>query len=157
MKTIVIGDREYAVSRADASDLAELVALLSDDVLGAERESSDLAPYSEAFQAIDADPNQLLVVVHDESGQLVATMQLTLFPGLSRRGATRLQIEAVRVAPSVRGGGLGAAMIDWAHEYGRQHGARIAQLTSDARRTDAHRFYERLGYVDSHVGFKFEL
>lgn len=96
-------------------------------------------------------------MVRDEAGTTVGTMQLSLIPGLSRGGATRLQIEAVRVAAATRGSGLGRAMIAWAHGYGRRHGADLAQLTSDKTRRDAHRFYEGLGYVASHEGFKLEL
>ena len=81
-------------------------------------------------------------------------MQLTLVSGLARAASKRLQIEAVRLAPDARGGGLGTALFDWAHEYGRQHGAAIAQLTSDKSRTDAHRFYDKVGYTASHEGFK---
>jgi hypothetical protein len=83
-----------------------LVDLLADDVLGRSRETSDLAPYLAAFAEIDADPRQLLVVVRDEADAVVGTMQLTLLPGLSRGGSTRLQIEAVRLASGVRRGGL---------------------------------------------------
>ncbi len=85
---------------------------------------------------------------------VVGTMQLPLVPGFSRAGAKRLQIEAVRLAHDARGSGLGTALFDWAHEYGRQHGATIAQLTSDKSRTDAHRFYNKVGYAASHEGFK---
>ena len=81
-------------------------------------------------------------------------MQLTLVPGLARQGAKRLQIEAVRLASGTRGRGLGTALFDWAHEYGRKQGATLAQLTSDKTRTDAHRFYDGLGYRASHQGYK---
>lgn len=133
------------------------MALLADDVLGAERESSDLEPYLAAFHQIDRDPQQLLVAVRDAHGRVVGTMQLTLIPGLSRGGATRLQIEAVRLSSDVRGTGLGTALFAWAHDYGRRHGATLAQLTSDRSRTDALRFYERLGYAASHEGLKLPL
>ncbi len=154
VNTLFVGERRFAVTRARASDVAALVELLADDVLGKDRESSELDPYFAAFAEIDEDPHQLLVAVRDDAGVVVGTMQLTLLPGLARGGAKRLQIEAVRLAPSVRGGGLGTALFEWAHEYGRQHGAIVAQLTSDKSRTDAHRFYGRLGYTASHEGFK---
>jgi GNAT superfamily N-acetyltransferase len=92
--------------------------------------------------------------VSDHDGVLVGTMQLTLIPGLSRGGTKRLQIEAVRLASDTRGTGLGTALFEWAHAFGKQHGATIAQLTTDKRRVDAHRFYERLGYQASHEGLK---
>ena len=157
MDTLDLSGRRFTLHRAVEGDLPELVALLADDVLGRERESDDLAPYEQALALIDRDPNQLLLAVRDEEGAMAATMQLTLMPSLSRGGAMRLQIEAVRVAGSARGGGLGTALFTWAHDWGRAHGATLAQLTTDASRTDAQRFYERLGYVPSHVGCKLPL
>ncbi|MGO2360665.1 MAG: GNAT family N-acetyltransferase [Brachybacterium tyrofermentans] len=154
MQTLDLDGWIFSLYRAGAGDVPEIVALLADDVLGRERESSDLEPYVRAFARIDADENQLLVAVRDEAEKIVATMQLTLMPSLSRGGATRLQIEAVRVDSTVRGAGLGSALFQWAQEWGREQGATLAQLTTDAARVDAHRFYERLGYVPSHVGFK---
>nr|WP_240312489.1 GNAT family N-acetyltransferase [Janibacter anophelis] len=134
-----------------------MVALLADDELGASRESDDIAHYERVFDAIARDRGQYLAVVCDEHDAVVATMQLSIVPGLTRNGATRLLIEGVRVASGERSGGLGAAMFGWAHEHGRSHGAVLAQLTTDAVRTRAHAFYERLGYEASHVGFKREL
>lgn len=154
MHTLELAGRRFALRSAVAADLPELVALLADDVLGRERESVDPAPYEQAFALIERDPNQLLLAVLDEEEVLVATMQLTLIPSLSRGGAIRLQLEAVRVAGSARGSGLGTALFSWAHEWGREQGATLAQLTTDGSRTDAQRFYERLGYEASHVGFK---
>lgn len=154
MQTFDLDGRTFSLHRARADDVPALVALLADDVLGREREGSDLAPYESAFARIDADENQLLVAVRDEAGKIVATMQLSLMPSLSRGGATRLQIEAVRVEASTRGAGLGGALFEWAQDWGREQGATLVQLTTDAARVDAHRFYERLGYTPSHVGFK---
>ncbi|MEC5178994.1 GNAT family N-acetyltransferase [Arthrobacter sp. CG_A4] len=84
-------------------------------------------------------------------------MQLTFIPGLARAGATRLQIEAVRVHSGLRGNGLGGAMMTWAFAEGRRRGARLIQLTSDQSRPAAHRFYERMGFEASHLGFKLTL
>ncbi len=84
-------------------------------------------------------------------------LQLTFIPGLSRRGAWRANIEAVRVASHLRGQGIGARLMDEAHQVARKRGCRLAQLTSDKQRADAHRFYERLGYAPSHTGFKLVL
>lgn len=148
----------YVVGRATRSDVAGIVALLHDDPVAAGRETpDDLAPYLAAFDRVDADPAQLLVVVHDEDGRLAATLQLTTVPGLSRAGATRVLVEAVRVAPRRRGSGLGSALLAWVDRWAVAQGASLVQLTSDVRRTDARRFYERLGYVASHVGLKKEL
>jgi len=154
---IVLAGRRFDVERARVQDLPALVALLTDDPLGSQRESSDLAVYERAFEAIDRDPNQYLAAVRDPAGAVVGTMQLTLIPGLSRGATTRIQIEAVRVTDSARGAGLGAAMFAWAHDYGRRHGAGLAQLTTDKTRRDAHRFYQRLGYAATHEGLKLAL
>ncbi|WP_368861624.1 N-acetyltransferase family protein [Actinospica durhamensis] len=139
---------------ARAEDVEGIVALLADDVLGAQRETpDDLAPYREAFARLETDPNQTLLVA-ERDGRLVGCLQLTVIPGLARRGTTRSIIEAVRVSSDERGGGLGSRMITWAVEESRRLGVDLVQLTSDRSRTDAHRFYERLGFVPSHVGFK---
>ncbi|MFP8963900.1 GNAT family N-acetyltransferase [Streptomyces nanhaiensis] len=148
---------DFGIRPATADDLGAIVDMLADDPLGARRESpGDLAPYREAFEEIAADPHQHLVVAV-RGGRVVGTLQLTVVPGLSRRGASRALIEAVRVHSGERGGGLGARLIEWAVEEARRLGCALVQLTSDATRTDAHRFYERLGFTASHVGFKLAL
>lgn len=154
MDSITVDEARFDLCRAVEADLPALVELLADDPLGAARETTTMAPYLAAFREIDADDHQLLLVVRSETTEIVGTMQLTLVPGLARGGAKRLLIEAVRLGADVRGGGLGAALFDWAHGYGRDRGAHLAQLTSDKSRTDAHRFYRRLGYEPSHEGFK---
>jgi GNAT superfamily N-acetyltransferase len=149
-----LGDRTYRVQRAARSDAADLVALLADDEIGRTREGAELARYEAAYDAIARDPAQYLAAVRDEAGRIVATMQLTVIPGLSRGGTTRLQIEGVRVAASARGQGLGTAMLAWAHDHGRARGATLAQLATDTERTRARKFYAGLGYADTHAGLK---
>jgi GNAT superfamily N-acetyltransferase len=129
---------------------------MADDVISAGRESADLAPYERAFARIDADPDQLLVVgeVDDEPA---CTLQLTVIPGLARGGALRGQVEAVRVRSDLRSRGIGDALLRWAADELRARGCAVAQLTTDKRRLDAHRFYARLGWVNSHEGFKLQL
>lgn len=144
----------YAVRRAKPDDLPAIVALLTDDVLGRNRESGEQDAYRAAFDEISADSNQFLAVVEGEESTPIATMQLTLIPGLSRGAAKRLQIESVRVASSARDSGLGTALFRWAEDHARAHGATLLQLTTDKQRVDAHRFYDQLGYVASHVGYK---
>lgn len=148
----------YVVARATAGQVPQIVGLLADDKLGAGRERpADDPAYADAFRAIDADPNQLLVAVLDADRQVVGTLQLTFVPGLSRGGALRAQIESVRVASSERGSGLGTKVFEWAIGYSRDHGARLLQLTSDKSRSSAIAFYERLGFVASHEGMKLAL
>src|SRR5690606_37172183 len=100
-------------------------------------ESDALDRYEAAFDVIARDSAQYLAVVRDEAERVVATMQLSMIPGLSRAGTTRLQIEGIRVAAAHRSAGLGAAMLEWAHRHGRARGATLAQLTTDATRDRA--------------------
>ncbi|MFD9426294.1 MULTISPECIES: GNAT family N-acetyltransferase [unclassified Streptomyces] len=148
---------DLEIRPAVGGDLAAVVAMLADDPLGAQRESpDDLTPYRAAFQRLAEDPNQHLVVAVRED-RVVGTLQLTVVPGLSRRGATRSIIEGVRIHGDERGSGLGTQLIQWAVDESRRQECQLVQLTSDVTRTDAHRFYERLGFTASHVGFKLTL
>ena len=141
------------IRKARAEDLPALAALLADDPLGASRESADSGAYEAAFQDIDADPNQFLAVA-EMGGAIVGTLQLTFIPGLSRGGMLRAQIEAVRVASGQRSAGLGEKLFEWAADEARRRGAGLLQLTTDKSRPDAHRFYDRLGFEASHIGYK---
>jgi GNAT superfamily N-acetyltransferase len=147
--------------RATHQDLTAIIGLLSDDPISASRgdtaRAEDRPAYERAFEAIDGDPAQRLLVATSTEGEVLATMQLTVIPGLARLGASRLQIEAVRVRADQRSRGIGGAMIRWAMDAAPELGARLVQLTSDAARADAHRFYERLGFTASHVGFKYNV
>ncbi|MFJ9039807.1 GNAT family N-acetyltransferase [Streptomyces sp. NPDC102406] len=148
---------DLEIRAASAEDVPAIVAMLADDPLGARRESpDDLTPYLAAQARLSADPNQHLVVAVRQ-GRVVGTLQLTVVPGLSRKGATRSIIEGVRIHADERGSGLGTRLIEWAIEESRRQDCQLVQLTSDATRTDAHRFYERLGFTASHVGFKLAL
>ena len=148
---------DFEIRRATEADLPAIVAMLADDALGATRESPDeLTPYRAAFEALAADPQQHLVVAVRE-GRTVGTLQLTVIPGLSRRGSTRSIIEGVRIHAEARGSGLGTQLIEWAVAESRTLGCQLVQLTTDATRIDAHRFYERLGFEASHLGFKLQL
>lgn len=147
------------IRRAERSELKAILALLADDELGAQREKvSDPIPaeYAAAFEAIERDPNQFLAVMVD-GDEVVGTLQLTFIPGLARGGARRGQIEAVRVARNRRSEGLGERLFEWAIEQCRARGCRLVQLTTDRQREDAHRFYDRLGFVPSHIGYKLTL
>jgi GNAT superfamily N-acetyltransferase len=148
---------ETRIRQATREDVESIVRLLIDDQLGAARDSTDdLGPYLKAFEEIDADRNQLLMVAED-AGEVIGTFQLTIIPGLARGGALRGQIEAVRVRSDQRGTGLGGRLMAWAIDDSRRRGCALVQLTSDQSRADAHRFYARLGFVASHQGFKLAL
>ena len=147
------------VRRALRADLPDIVRLLADDPLGQSREQyRDPLPesYYEAFERIDADPRVELVVAEID-GEIVGTLQLMFLPHLTRGGGMRGQIEAVRVDERYRNRGLGRYLMAWAIDRAREQGCRMVQLTTNAARVDAHRFYERLGFVGSHVGMKLEL
>ena len=161
LAALEVPGHRVVLRRATAEDLPDLVALLAADPLGKQREDAAgtpdaLGPYRAAFAAITADPAHLLVAAVD-GGRLIGTLQLSFLPGLARRGARRAQIEAVRVRESARNLGVGAWMIGWAIGESRRRGCALVQLTTDKRRGEAHRFYERLGFVPSHEGMKLVL
>ncbi len=150
---------EIIFRKAQLADVSAIIALLADDVLGRLREdpSTPTDPrYLEAFHAISADPNQLLAVAVS-GDEIIGTLQLTFIQGLARKGAWRAQIEAVRIARSQRGTGFGKKMFAWAIEQCKEKGCHLVQLTTDKTRTDAHRFYEKLGFEASHLGYKLSL
>lgn len=160
LATLRTSGSTVSLRRAVVADVPSIVELLIDDPLGLAREGGDgpdaMRPYVRAFEAVDGDPAHLLVVAED-GGRVVATLQLSFIPGLARRGALRAQVEGVRVHPDRRNGGLGRALLLWARDEAERRGCALIQLTSDKQRADAHRFYTRLGYVPSHEGFKLEL
>ena len=144
--------------RATRDDADGLIALLADDPISAARgdvaSDDDRAAYASALSEILADPSNDLLVVQ-LGNAVVGTLQLTSIPGMTRRGSRRLLVEAVRVSSALRSSGIGSAVMRWVADAAAPalHAAMV-QLTSDAARTEAHRFYERLGYTGSHVGFK---
>lgn len=141
---------------ATRDDVQHIVAMLADDTLGAQREKYEHPlpeSYYQAFRQIDRDPNHELVVLEDD-GQVVGTMQLSFLPYLTYQGGVRAQIEAVRIHSSRRGQGLGEKLFRWAIERARERGAHVLQLTTDKKRPDALRFYEKLGFRASHEGMK---
>lgn len=147
------------IRRANRADVPEIVRLLADDPLGQTREAfTDPLPesYYRAFEAIEADPTQFLAVVEQE-GCIVGTFQLSFIPGLSRQGAWRAQLEAMRIDHALRNQGLGRVAMEWIIEYARARGCALLQLTTDKTRKDAHRFYQRLGFISSHEGMKLKL
>ena len=143
--------------KAGLKDLESIIAMLSDDVLGHKRENF-VKPlpieYLDAFQHIDADQNQELVVVENKAGEIMGTLQLSFIQYLTYQGGIRAQIEAVRIKKDYRGEGIGQKMFEWAIQRAQDKGAHLLQLTSDKKRPEAIRFYEKLGFVASHEGFK---
>ena len=151
---------EHIVFRtALLADVPAIVALLADDDLGSQREIIGTPldqRYVDAFEALEADANQRLVVVAD-GNEIIGTLQLSFIPGIARMGSWRGQIEAVRIAAHRRDSGLGQKMFEWAISECKSRGCNLVQLTTDKSRTDAHRFYEKLGFKASHEGYKLAL
>jgi len=144
------------IREATVDDVAEIVRLLADDRLGSLREvlaDPPPLPYLEAFDRIQASPNNTLLVA-EAAGEVVGCLQLTVIPGLSRQGQTRGQIEGVRIAAGSRNRGWGERLVQAAIDRARAVGCTVVQLTTDKRRTDAHRFYRRLDFEATHEGMK---
>ncbi len=142
---------------AKPEDLPFIVGLIVEDAVVATNDNvaeAMHADYTQALAAIDASPNEEMFVVEDD-GRPIGCFQLTYLPGLMRRGMWRGMIEVVHVADGLRGRGYGSEMMRWALEHCRERGCGMVQLTSNKKRTDAHRFYERLGFLKSHEGFKY--
>lgn len=150
---------KLVIRPAVRDDVAAIAALFASDALGGHGDTDDpaaLPDYLAAFDWIAASPDNTLWVA-ERAGEIVGTFQTTLVRAMTGRGGASLIIEAVHTRTDRRGGGIGAAMIRHAIEEGRRRGVHLIQLTSNAARTDAHRFYERLGFVGSHLGFKMKL
>lgn len=144
---------------AARADLDRIVEMLSDDMLGEKRERFEQPlpdSYIQAFEAIEADPNNELIVACLD-GEIVGVQQVTFTPHIVRQGSWRATIEGVRTAASVRGNGIGRQMITWAIERAKERGCRMVQLTSDKQREDAQRFYRQLGFKATHEGLKLHL
>ena len=140
--------------RAGLKDLPEILALLAQDTRG--RPPLVAPRYAEVFEVIQADPRQYLMVI-EVSDRIVGTCHLTILPSLTYGGMARLHIEAVRIDAAHRGKKLGEWMISQAIAYGRAQGVGMVQLMTHADRTDAQRFYARLGFLPTHVGMKLNL
>jgi GNAT superfamily N-acetyltransferase len=154
-----LGSPGVAFRRATRDDVVAIVRLLADDPLGAKRERFESPlpqSYYTAFAAIDADPNNELVVAC-RGDEVVGLLQLTCIPGMTYEGSSRALIEGVRVEANSRSLGLGRTMFEWAIARARERGCRLVQLTTDKTRPDAKRFYESLGFVASHEGMKLDL
>lgn len=144
---------------ATREDLGNIIKMLSDDALGTSREKVDkinLEKYINAFETINNDPNQELTVV-ELNGETVGIFQLTLIQYLTYQGGLRMQVEAVRTSSKYRGRGIGSKMFAYILNRAKEKGCHMVQLTSDKKRTEAIKFYEKLGFVASHEGMKFKI
>jgi len=147
------------IRKASVSDIAAVINLIADDQLGATREQVGgpvSLVYRTAFERIERQ-NGNDIYVAEIDGEIIGCMQLTFITGLSRKGLTRCQIEAVRVSKTLRSQGIGKKMMVYAIDLAKTSGCGLVQLTTDNTREDAHRFYKKLGFVGSHVGMKLDL
>jgi GNAT superfamily N-acetyltransferase len=146
--------------KAQENDLLVIIKLLADDHLGKSREvvhATLPVAYATAFEKINSDSNQELIVVVDDDGGIIGTFQLTYIQYLTYQGGIRAQLEAVRVREDQRGKGVGEKIVAWAALHAKEKGAHLLQLTSDKKRPDAIRFYEKVGFTASHEGMKLHL
>ena len=151
--------KEIIIREARLDDLKALIAMFADDDIGGHGDtvSEDALPdYERAFETIAASPDQTLFVA-ELAGEVVGTFQTAITTTLTGRGASFMIIEAVQTRGDMRGQGIGARMIEFCIETARARGLPRVQLISNAKRKDAHRFYERLGFEPSHLGFKMAL
>jgi ribosomal protein S18 acetylase RimI-like enzyme len=150
---------EVTFRLARRSDLPAIVRLLAADELGSQRERyEDPLPqaYHAAFEQIEVDPNHELVVA-ELNGEVMGTLHLMFLPSVSFQGGLRAQIESVRIDKNYQNRGIGSELMNWIINRAGERGAYVVQLTSHQSRTDAHRFYERLGFKRSHLGMKLSL
>jgi GNAT superfamily N-acetyltransferase len=146
--------------KAVRDDVSFIVQLQANDKLGAKREDyHNPLPevYYTAFDKIDADAKQQLIVVENDAAEIIGTLQLSFLQYLTYRGGIRVQIEAVRVREDMRGAGIGQQIFEWAIEHARKAGAHMVQLTTDKERPEAIQFYQKLGFKPSHEGMKLHL
>ena len=150
---------DILIRQARKEDLPALVPIFAADALGGHGDTTEaeaFPDYARAFAAIEASPDQMLYVA-ERGGEVVGTFQTMVTTSLTRRGSSAMIIEAVQTRADLRGQGIGAAMIEFAIAEAKGRGMRLVQLTSNALRRDAHRFYERRGFRASHLGFKMAL
>ena len=145
------------IREAKKEDVIKIVSMLANDNLGMLREDyQNPLPdkYYTAFENIQKDANQELMVLENEGGEIIGTMQMSFIPYLTYQGGIRAQIEAVRIRDDQRGKGIGEKLFAWGIERAKERGAHLVQLTTDKKRPDAVRFYEKMGFVATHEGMK---
>ena len=142
---------------ATKTDLLQIVEMIPDDELGKTRENYQIplpVEYLNAFEKINSDENQELIVVENEDLEIIGTLQLSFIQYLTYRGGIRAQIEAVRIRNDKRGLGIGKIMFEWAINRAKERKVHLLQLTTDKKRPKAIKFYEKLGFKQSHEGMK---
>ena len=145
------------IREATRADLPELVRLYSELSLDDPREDpAELERYEAAFAAISEAGGHHVLVAESE-GRLVGSATVIIEPNLTYKGTPFALIENVVVTRNARGSGIGAQIINACIEIARDAGCYKVTLTSNKRRTEAHAFYERLGFKATHEGFQLRL
>ncbi|MCS3496762.1 ribosomal protein S18 acetylase RimI-like enzyme [Bradyrhizobium japonicum] len=149
-----MNEKSVSIRPARREDVAAIVAMLADDHLGRARERVEdplPASYYQAFERVERDQN-LTLVVAESKGRVVGCLQLAILPGISTQGGIRGLLEDVRVASDCRSRGIGEQLVQWAVAEAKARGCNLVELLTHQTRTDAQRFYKRLGFAASHVG-----
>lgn len=152
-------EKSFRFREARKEDLEQIIQMLADDELGKSRERYEQplpSAYTEAFEAIERDTNNELIVSCIDD-KVIAVLQLTFTPYLTYQGGIRATIEGVRTSKEMRGKGIGAELIQWAISRAKGRGCHVVQLTTDKKRPEALRFYEKLGFSNTHEGLKLHL
>lgn len=147
------------IRQAREEDVPAIVAMFASDAIGGHGDTTDpsaLVDYIAAFRRIGTSPNETLYVA-ERDGEVIGTFQTVITTALTGRGSSSMIVEAVHTRADCRGQGIGETMIRFCLAEAERTGMRLVQLTSNSARKDAHRFYERLGFTPSHIGFKFRL
>lgn len=143
--------------KAIDNDISKIVEMIADDELGQKREKFQRPlpiEYLNAFEKINSDENQELIIVENEKSEIIGTLQLTFIQYLTYQGGIRAQIEAVRIRKDKRGLGIGKTLFEWAINRAKERKAHLLQLTTDKKRPKTIKFYEDLGFKASHEGMK---
>jgi ribosomal protein S18 acetylase RimI-like enzyme len=155
-----MGNETLKFRQALVDDLPYIVNMLADDPLGAARERFEVPlpnSYFAAFEAINSNPANELIVATTTDNHPIGVLQLTFIPNISYQGSWRALIEGVRVSSEFRGKGIGRQLFQYAIDRAQEKGCLLVQLTMDKQRTDALRFYQSLGFKDTHEGLKLQL
>lgn len=148
------------IRKATEADLPQLVDLYRQLELGDAAPRGDAPRVTEeerrAFAEVRADEHQE-VLVAELRGEVVGTFVLLIVPNVAHGCSPWALVENVVVDETRRGAGAGKAMMEYARARAAGRGCYKLVLSSNMARSDAHRFYESLGWQRSHFGFTLSL
>ncbi len=145
------------IRTATVADTQALVELLAGGALTVPETRPgpgvDLGAYRAAVSEIASSSSSDILVAVD-GDRVVGMCQLITLRHLQAHGGLCAEIESVHVSAEARSGGIGSLLLEAAVRKATDAGCYRVQLTSNAERTDAQRFYQRHGFVPTHVGYK---